>query len=150
MYTIIVYCDRQGEIVDGEIKAWDDEEEDDAYAYLFAAREEVGFADGAVVDRLPCFDCHWWDSGCTNREAPSFHQEASRWGGLPGCDKHSGINEFFCCPRCGNTGNIEQSDFDFEFGMTIFRCPCGFEGTADHFMNGDPVVLAQATVGEGE
>lgn len=86
MYTIIVYCDRRGEIVDGEVKVWASEEEDDAHAYLFAAREEeVDFADGAVVDRLPCLDCYWWDSGCTNQKAPSFYQEASRWGGLPGC-----------------------------------------------------------------
>jgi len=68
----------------------------------------------------------------------------------------------FVCPNCGNTEGIEQSDFDYEFGVTIFRCPqCGFEGAADHFdeerevynrcdkcgrplMDGDPVILVQA------
>ena len=91
-YTVAVYCDRQGEIVDGELKAWDSE--DDAYTYLSAAREEEpDFADGAVVDHLPCATCYWlyqWSesssfSGCGNEQAPSPYREASRWGGLPGC-----------------------------------------------------------------
>ena len=99
-YTIIVYCDKHGDITDGEVKAWDSQ--DDAYTYLSAAREEESdFADGAVFDHLPCMSCHWlhwWGegdpcSGCSNRKAPSPYREASRWGGLPGCpqwvDKHA-------------------------------------------------------------
>jgi len=91
-YTVVVYCDRRGEIVDGEVKAWDSK--DDAYGYLFAAREEEpDFADGAVVEHLPCMNCHWlhwWGEGdlgsrCENLETPSPYLEAARWGGLPGC-----------------------------------------------------------------
>jgi len=89
--TIVIYCDAHGQIVDGEVQSWDDENE--AYAYLGACKEDDKyFADGAVVEELPCQSCPWhspfWQ--CQNEIIPSPWREAARWGGLPGCPYRNG------------------------------------------------------------
>ena len=94
-YTIVLYCDNHGEIVDGGVLTWPSE--DDAYAYLFACKEDDKyFADGAVVEKPPCLSCRWRCHGhegdpasyCRNDEAPSPYREAACWGGLPGCPQY--------------------------------------------------------------
>jgi len=94
-YSIVLYCNKHGEIVDGEVLRWDSK--DDAYGYLFACKEDDKyFADGAVVEKPPCLSCRWRCQGhegdpasyCRNDEAPSPYREAARWGGLPGCPQY--------------------------------------------------------------
>ena len=76
-YSIVLYCNKHGEIVDGEVLRWDSK--DDAYGYLFACKEDDKyFADGAVVEKPPCLSCRWRCQGhegdpasyCRNDEAP--------------------------------------------------------------------------------